>query len=478
MSQGKLRTAHLVAPGTCSSLQLIVAYSMTKKIPTQGLGIPEKNVLPYEKYKSSILTDRVTIKISEAFGRTLRSTFPVPKGSVVFEEAPLLLSLVDLSAEEEGVLLEHSERTGLSLIDDVVFLKTFCSADSTTRESVMDCYAPGAMAVESSSLLKSLLEVVNICSDFAWSKGYSEYDLERAVLIKACNAHGCFSHGSSAVALYTLGSKMRHSCSPNVVYTSQREPGKGFFVANRDIRAGEELFITYIDLYRSARMRNLELRENYLFQCDCERCIKGLDMFRGILCGVPSCTGSLFRNQATSMWRCQECGRTCSDETKPISDQHEDILAQEVRAFISSFNVNIPASMRIMRRRLLDELGPFHCLTKMIEKAYIEHHLLRNMNAVVESSDELESLTDGILEWCENDPSFLDSTLVQIACGLAVCGKFEKAFKYLEILLEDMQHVFGETCDNNETLETVKQALAACTACDVSRVPDVIISTL
>lgn len=442
---------------------------MSKKFPEQRCDEYEEN--------TNLLHGHVKVFRSDQFGRILRCTVDLEKGSVVFVEKPLLLSLTELDEDEESALLCSSELTGLNLMDDFIFLKAFCMAKSAIRESVLDCYTPGSLAINSSLLLKSLLKVVDSCACFPWSRGFSRDELEKVVLIKACNAHGFFSQGSSAAALYTYGSKMRHSCCPNVVYTSQREQGKGCFIANQGIKAGDELSIAYIDIYKSARIRNMELAENYLFQCDCDMCLNQVDRFRGIYCG-GLCSGTLYRNQANGVWTCEGCGKKVLDETKPISNEDEDALYHEVKLFINSFNVNIPAPTRTLKHRLMDELGPKHCLTKMIEKAYIEHHLLRNMNSVVENADELESLTDGILDWCDNDPSFLDSTLVRIACGLAVCGKFEKAKKYLEIVRDDMNHLFGECVSGNEHLDIVLRGIAACTARDEDLVPDVIISNL
>ena len=84
----------------------------------------------------------------------------------------------------------------------------------------------------------------------------------------------------SAAAIFPLLSKLNHSCSPNV------EVQDGIFVdchvdlvATRDIGAGEELVISYINLgwnvgRNATRRRNRlkVLHARYLFWCDCPRC--------------------------------------------------------------------------------------------------------------------------------------------------------------------------------------------------------------
>jgi hypothetical protein len=76
--------------------------------------------------------------------------------------------------------------------------------------------------------------------------------------------------------LYTLQSSCNHSCSPNAEVTF---PNSNFELAVRalnDIKIGDEIFISYLsecDQDRSRHSRQKMLRENYLFVCECERCI-------------------------------------------------------------------------------------------------------------------------------------------------------------------------------------------------------------
>ena len=50
--------------------------------------------------------------------------------------------------------------------------------------------------------------------------------------------------------------------------------------AQKDISAGEEILISYLnecELERSRHSRNKMLAENYLFNCDCMKCAKQID---------------------------------------------------------------------------------------------------------------------------------------------------------------------------------------------------------
>jgi SET domain len=79
-------------------------------------------------------------------------------------------------------------------------------------------------------------------------------------------------------AMYSIACKMNHSCDPNVILLYRRRPGFGkehplaaFLVALRDISAGDELTISYIDANAPYQERQKALI-NYGFICHCHKC--------------------------------------------------------------------------------------------------------------------------------------------------------------------------------------------------------------
>ncbi|XP_045469214.1 histone-lysine N-trimethyltransferase SMYD5 isoform X2 [Harmonia axyridis] len=87
---------------------------------------------------------------------------------------------------------------------------------------------------------------------------------------------------NEGVALYMLQSAANHSCLPNAEVSFLHNNTKLSLVALRDINEGEEIFISYLgecDLQRSRVSRHRELMENYLFECECEKCLKECDNF-------------------------------------------------------------------------------------------------------------------------------------------------------------------------------------------------------
>lgn len=76
-------------------------------------------------------------------------------------------------------------------------------------------------------------------------------------------------------ALYSFQSKVNHSCTPNAECRFPHSNNVVALTTTRDIKVGEEICISYLDecaLERSRHSRQKMLSENYLFQCQCEKC--------------------------------------------------------------------------------------------------------------------------------------------------------------------------------------------------------------
>ena len=71
---------------------------------------------------------------------------------------------------------------------------------------------------------------------------------------------------------YPTVARLNHSCDPNIEWRSVNGSNRIEFVALRDIRAGEELFISYIDQSESRETRQFELENLYGFTCSCSKC--------------------------------------------------------------------------------------------------------------------------------------------------------------------------------------------------------------
>jgi import receptor subunit TOM20 len=81
--------------------------------------------------------------------------------------------------------------------------------------------------------------------------------------------------------IFSLTARMNHSCEPNAEVRGQEYVDCNIdIVAKKDVRIGEELCISYVNLgsqpsnsivARNRRRRDLSTR--YLFDCRCQRCM-------------------------------------------------------------------------------------------------------------------------------------------------------------------------------------------------------------
>ncbi|XP_064411833.1 histone-lysine N-methyltransferase SMYD3 isoform X2 [Latimeria chalumnae] len=84
------------------------------------------------------------------------------------------------------------------------------------------------------------------------------------------------------VGLYPSMSLLNHSCSPNCVIVFD---GRRLLLhATQEIQANEELTVSYIDVLAPTQERQSQLKSQYCFTCDCQRCQaqdKDVDMLAG-----------------------------------------------------------------------------------------------------------------------------------------------------------------------------------------------------
>ncbi|KAI9137722.1 hypothetical protein BKA69DRAFT_1127865 [Paraphysoderma sedebokerense] len=89
------------------------------------------------------------------------------------------------------------------------------------------------------------------------------------------NSHGMGDPSGSnrdcAIGLFPLASMFNHSCKPNCIFSGTKH-GQIVVRTQSPVSAGEELTISYIDLYQSKDARREELLTTKFFWCPCERC--------------------------------------------------------------------------------------------------------------------------------------------------------------------------------------------------------------
>mmetsp|Transcript_25258 Transcript_25258/g.47756 ORF Transcript_25258/g.47756 Transcript_25258/m.47756 type:complete len:320 (-) Transcript_25258:200-1159(-) len=84
-------------------------------------------------------------------------------------------------------------------------------------------------------------------------------------------------YGACGTGVYLVPSFLNHSCDPNVGVEFPDNNSTMVLRARRDIQAGEQLHITYIDASATREVRQKELHWGYGFKCDCARCSEELN---------------------------------------------------------------------------------------------------------------------------------------------------------------------------------------------------------
>lgn len=80
------------------------------------------------------------------------------------------------------------------------------------------------------------------------------------------------SFKSTGKAIFLNAAYFNHSCVPNVISRSDVGTNKVSFYANADIKVGEELFVSYVDINSPYADRQEVLKTVYDFTCKCQKC--------------------------------------------------------------------------------------------------------------------------------------------------------------------------------------------------------------
>lgn len=98
----------------------------------------------------------------------------------------------------------------------------------------------------------------------------SRDEIERLFYVVETNCFPLYAMNDAHIGLqvFPLLSRANHSCEPNTGYTARFER----VVATKHIRAGDELFASYVNRDLDVTERRKRLKENSFFDCDCSRC--------------------------------------------------------------------------------------------------------------------------------------------------------------------------------------------------------------
>jgi hypothetical protein len=257
--------------------------------------------------------------------------------------------------------------------DNLDYLQNFAAADESIQNGILDMYHPPLSAPSVRSLATEArgLKKSGIFIDVEF--------IHKLLAIMATNAHEYFGTVSSSTdgnltqyeqvgfgktnntgkaALFIYGSKIPHSCSPNVSYSSKTVDGALEYKVIRPITPGEVVAFTYMDdLYQTPTFERREfLMRTKAFVCQCQRCI-GQDYCRMAKC--PTCSRFVaceYQDQE-AIWCCPSCG-ICSG----IAQKERALLAR--RARMEPLRAESPVhELHEIVRESSKTLSPVHYIT-------------------------------------------------------------------------------------------------------------------
>eukprot|EP00741_Cyanophora_paradoxa_P014922 tig00020830_g14396.t1 len=249
---------------------------------------------------------------------------------------------------------------GEQCYEDVLRLLTH--RDSISKESITELRA-------------SAKTVQGLVPETARLRGGEDIALDLLCRLK-CNHHGLDDTNNRryGIAFYPRACFLNHSCAPNVCYTT--ESGELVVRAVVPVAKGEELCLSYTDMYQVAAVRQEHLQNTYYFKCECPRCKEEAggaspDRFlRAFRCPIPRCTGVLEAAEkgeeaaTCAALRCGKCG-----ERKEGAEQVRSMEAV-ARAFLAKGTEQREGGLFPEARATLEQL------LALYEKVLHGHHVV------------------------------------------------------------------------------------------------------
>ncbi|KAJ3098398.1 hypothetical protein HDU97_004026 [Phlyctochytrium planicorne] len=114
-----------------------------------------------------------------------------------------------------------------------------------------------------------------------------------------------------AVGMFPLVAIINHSCRPNCTYVTSGIDGTMSVRTLSHVSPGEELTLSYVDLYASKQDRRRKLQDTKFFTCECKRCqdqpSEADERISGFVCGYCQDPSYLLQSSSASHLTCPLC---------------------------------------------------------------------------------------------------------------------------------------------------------------------------
>ncbi|EJT97670.1 hypothetical protein DACRYDRAFT_111714 [Dacryopinax primogenitus] len=169
------------------------------------------------------------------------------------------------------------------------------------------------------------------------------------------------------VAISPLAALISHSCMPNAVVvfpTGLGRRGGLEVIALRDLQPGEEVLTSYVDIALPRSLRWKELKDRYLFDCECVLCEKHhdhewIDPREALRCSKKGCKGKMGTptSLGTTEITCSICGTKLSVSTASLQEHVK--LAEDVLHKAEAIQFSDSDKARYLLVSILRDFDPF-----------------------------------------------------------------------------------------------------------------------
>lgn len=284
-----------------------------------------------------------------AMGRVAVATKDFDNGSVVLIEKP-------------AVVFDHNDGF-LSLYD------AYLKAPQKTQKDIMEMQVGSLQGDEDINGM-----IMNDLKRFP--KKIEKNVAAKLVKIAFINAHSFLPEGTGNYsdeiqprsALYTLGSKLEHSCAPNISFETTPS-GELEYTAEMPIKKEERLKISYQShVYEEARsQRRHGLMESKGFHCKCCRCL-GYDECSPLDCDSCKNKGGVFQLGSDESWKCLacdwkgKCNESLANQMKDQESLSQKLDGMKLRLETKGFNPSMVMECCIIQNVVASKFSSLHWL--------------------------------------------------------------------------------------------------------------------
>lgn len=199
------------------------------------------------------------------------------------------VSAAALAAAQAAVHTALDDTSDASVVSLTGYMRTL--GRIATNSYRVDCVSPFAATGDSLAAMAAALvaaESADSSSTESAARGASEGNNDESALGQATvdevaaklrnsfhvGEPGGDGAGNSGSAVYLLASLLNHSCEPNLAVSWPQNDGMMQLTAARDVSAGEQMGVSYVDGEMALAVRQEHLRYNYGFVCGCQKCVE------------------------------------------------------------------------------------------------------------------------------------------------------------------------------------------------------------